>query len=124
MNDGKLTVMGEMGVSIFRRDSAMCCPSGMGNAKISSHHIEFFTTPNFLNAAGIATLGVADAMDATVLWRAVVAVPLYSLSIWFGSRLFRFASDDRYRRFALVLLFALYPFCAIQKSLGFIDKFR
>ena len=55
MNDGKLTILGEMGVSIFRRDSAMCCPSGMGNAKISSHHIEFFTTPNFLNTACIFT---------------------------------------------------------------------
>ncbi len=79
--------------------------AGPDPARVHRANLVVFLT--FLNAAGIATLGVADAMDATVLWRAVVAVPLYSLSIWFGSRLFRFASDDRYRRFALVLLFAI-----------------
>ena len=79
--------------------------TGPDPAKVHRANLVVYLT--FLTVAGMATLTVTGAIDATVLWRAVIAAPLYALSIWLGTRLFRYANDVRYRRFALLLLLVI-----------------
>ena len=72
-----------------------------------AHRANLVVYLTFPTVAGVVTLTVAGAIETTVLLRTMVAAPLYALSIWFGSHLFRQADDVRYRRFALVLLLVI-----------------
>lgn len=64
-------------------------------------------TIGVLSVATLIAIAIGGGFSQDTVARAVVLFVPYSISLWVGSRLFQYASDDLYRRIALWLLMAM-----------------
>lgn len=64
-------------------------------------------TIGVLSVATLIAIAIGGGFSQGTVARAVVLFVPYSLSLWVGSKLFQYASDDLYRRIALWLLMAM-----------------